>query len=77
MYDTEGNHLFLQRRRYNTHGYSSSAAQYFSANDLEPSIFNEECGWVDFPDDLDRVEFIREFADGELHISDLYVVNHR
>ena len=77
IYDTEGNHLFLQRRRYNTHGYSSSAAQYFSQDDLEPSIFNEECGWVDFPDDLDRIEFVREFTDGELHVSDLYVVNHR
>ena len=44
---------------------------------MEPTIFNEECAWVDYPDNLDRVEHMREFSKGDLHFADLYVVNHR
>jgi hypothetical protein len=44
---------------------------------LEPTVFNEECGWVDFPDDLSRIEFIDEFSSGEFHFADLYVTNHK
>jgi hypothetical protein len=44
---------------------------------FEPTIFNEECGWVDFPDNLDRIEYMREFTGGEFHLADLYVVNHK
>jgi len=77
IYDPEATHSFLSRRRYNEHGYSTVAAQYFKESELEPSLFNEECAWVDFPDDFDRVEFGREFSDGSFHIADLYVVNHK
>ena len=57
IYDTTLAHDFLGRRQYNEHGYSTAASQYFSQDTLEPTIFNEECGWADFPDDLDRIEF--------------------
>ena len=77
MYNSEAAHAFLTRRKYETHGYSTAANKYFKAGELEPTIFNEECGWVDFPDDLDRTEYSREFKEGEFHIADLYVVNHR
>lgn len=77
IYDSEAAHAFLSRRRYEEHGYSTSASKYFPAGALEPTVFNEECGWVDFPDDLDRAELAREFGQGELHIAELYVVNHR
>jgi hypothetical protein len=68
---------FLSRRKYEQHGYSTAASKYFAPGSLEPTVFNEECGWVDFPDDLDRTELGREFSHGEFHLSDLYVVNHR
>ena len=77
IYDPELVHSFLARRRYSEHGYSSAAAQYFSEGTLEPSVFNSECGWVDYPDDFDRIEFSKEFTDGEFHIADYYVVNHQ
>jgi hypothetical protein len=77
IYDPEVVHEFLGRRKYNEHGYSTVAQQYFSQDALEPTIFNEECGWADFPDDLDRIEFSREFGAGEFHFADLYVVNHK
>lgn len=76
IYNSEEAHAFLSRRRYDEHGYSTAAERYFPAGALEPSVFNEECGWVDFPDDLDRIEFMREFNSGEFHIADVYVVNH-
>jgi len=44
---------------------------------LEPTVFNEECAWVDYPDDLSRIEFLGEFSEGDIHFADLYVVNHR
>lgn len=53
------------------------AERYFPDGALEPSIFNEECGWVDYPDSLDRTEFMREFSSGDFHIADVYVVNHK
>mmetsp|Transcript_21053 Transcript_21053/g.32591 ORF Transcript_21053/g.32591 Transcript_21053/m.32591 type:complete len:309 (+) Transcript_21053:2716-3642(+) len=77
IYDPEATHEFLSRRKYNEHGYSTVAAQYFGVNSLEPTIFNEECAWVDYPDDLDRVEHTKEFRDGSFHLADLYVVNHK
>ena len=77
IYNNEAAHAFLARRQYNEHGYSKSAAQYFSEGDLEPTVFNEECGWVDFPDNLDRIEFAKEFSSGEFHFADLYVSNHK
>lgn len=77
IYDPTAAHTFLARKRYNEHGYSTSAAHYFSDGALEPTIFNEECGWVDFPDNLDRIEYMREFTGGEFHLADLYVVNHK
>jgi hypothetical protein len=77
MYNSERAHAFLARRRYNLDGYSTAAMQYFSPGDLEPTIFNEECGWVDYPDSLDRVEFMREYSTGDVHFADLYVVNHK
>lgn len=43
---------------------------------MEPTVFNTECSWVDYPDDFDRIEFAKEFHDGEFHVSDVYVVNH-
>ena len=46
-------------------------------NSLEPTFFNKECGWVDFPDNLDRTEFMKEFGSGEFHSADTYVVNHK
>lgn len=76
IYDPNLVHAFLSRRRYSEHGYSSAAAQYFSEDSLEPSVFNSECGWVDYPDDFDRIEYTKEFADGELHFADFFVVNH-
>lgn len=77
IYNDQAAHAFLARRRYNEHGYSTTAAQYFPEGALEPTVFNEECGWVDFPDDLDRVEFSKEFSSGEFHFADLYVTNHK
>ena len=77
IYDTGATHAFLARRRYDEHGYAPSAARYFSQGALEPTVFNEECGWVDYPDNLDRPEYMREFSKGEFHVADLYVVNHR
>jgi hypothetical protein len=38
-------------------GYSTKAAKVFPHGALEPRIFNEECGWVDLPDNLDRLEY--------------------
>jgi hypothetical protein len=32
---------------------------------------------VDFPDDLDKIEFMREHVNGRFHLADLYVVNHK
>lgn len=77
IYDSESANAFLARRRYDEHGYSTAVSQYFEAGSLEPTVFNEECAWVDFPDDLDRLEFSKSFEGGEFHISDVYVVNHR
>jgi hypothetical protein len=77
MYDPETVHDFLSRRHYDLHGYSTVIKRYFKQGDLEPTVFNEECAWVDFPDDLDRVELGREFLDGGFHIADLYTVNHK
>lgn len=77
MYNPEKLHQFLSRRKYDEKGYSTHASRYFSDDSLEPSVFNEECGWVDFPDNFDRTEFMREFSSGEFHISDTYVINHR
>lgn len=77
LYDDQAVHKFLTRKKYDEHGYSTAAQKYFSAGSLEPTVFNEECGWVDFPDDLDRLEFERAFKGGEFHISDVYVVNHK
>lgn len=77
IYDPALVHSFLTRRHYSEHGYSTAAAQYFSEGALEPSVFNSECGWVDYPDDFDRIEFSKEFADGELHFADFFVVNHQ
>ena len=78
IYDSSAVHAFLSRRKYEgEHGYATSAAKYFPAGALEPTVFNEECGWVDFPDDLYRVELGIEFSGSELHIADMYVVNHR
>lgn len=77
IYDSEAAHAFLSRRKYDEHGYSTTASKYFPLGSLEPTVFNEECGWVDFPDDLDRAELSREFGHGEFHIAELYVVNHR
>jgi len=51
--------------------------RYFPGGSLEPSIFNEECGWADFPDNFDRTEFMREFSSGDFHVADVYVVNHK
>ena len=59
IYDPEETHAFLSRRRYDEHGYSTVATRYFKQGELEPTVFNEECGWVDFPDDLDKIEFAR------------------
>lgn len=58
-------------------GFSNNAERYFSKDSLEPSYFNEECGWVDFPDDLGRIEFTKEFRSNEFHFADIYVVNHK
>jgi len=58
-------------------GFSNNAERYFSKESLEPSYFNEECGWVDFPDDLGRIEFTKEFRSNEFHFADIYVVNHK
>lgn len=77
IYDDKAAHAFLSRRRYSEHGYSSTADQYFPRGALEPTVFNEECGWVDFPDDLGRIEFTNEFSSGEFHFADLYVTNHK
>jgi len=77
IYDSEAAQAFLTRRKYADHGYSTTASKYFSEGALEPTVFNEECGWVDFPDDLDRAEIGREFSHGEFHLADLYVVNHK
>ena len=44
---------------------------------MEPTVFNEECAWVDYPDDLGRIEFMREFHGEDIHFADLYVVNHK
>lgn len=77
IYDSGAAHAFLARRRYDEHGYSTAASKYFAPGSLEPTIFNEECGWVDFPDDLDRLEFMKGFMGNEMHIADVYVVNHR
>lgn len=76
IYDQEASNTYLTRRKYNQ-GYSTAAKKYFPHGILEASVFNEECGWVDFPDDLDRIEFSREFKEGEFHFSDIYVVNHK
>lgn len=76
IYDPTSAHAFLARQRYNEHGYSKAAARYFSEGELEPTVFNEECGWVDFPDNFDRIEYMREFTGGEFHLADLFVVNH-
>jgi len=77
IYDPTSAHAFLARQRYNEHGYSTAAARYFSEGELEPTVFNEECGWVDFPDNFDRIEYMREFTGGEFHLADLFVVNHQ
>lgn len=77
IYDDKAAHAFLDRRQYSEHGYSTAAAQYFPRGALEPTVFNEECGWVDFPDDLGRIEFTNEFSSGEFHLADLYVTNHK
>jgi hypothetical protein len=77
MYDEEAVHAYLSRRKYDESGYTTAASKYFAPGELEPTVFNEECGWVDFPDDLDRAELSREFSHGEFHIADQYVVNHR
>jgi len=77
IYDSEAAHAFLSRKKYEEHGYSTSASKYFPPGSLEPTVFNEECGWVDFPDDIDRAELAREFGHGEFHLADVYVVNHR
>lgn len=77
IYNTEMQHSFLSRQRYDEHGYSTVAERYFPEDALEPSIFNEECGWVDYPDSFDRTELMREFSSGDFHIADTYVVNHK
>ena len=77
MYDSEAAHAYLQRKTYDMNGYSTAANKYFAKGELEPSVFNEQCGWVDFPDDLDRTEYQREFKNGEFHFADKYVVNHK
>jgi hypothetical protein len=77
IYDPEEVHNFLSRRKYDENGYSTVASRYFQKGELEPIIFNEECGWVDFPDDLNKIEFSKEFADGSFHIADFYVMNHK
>jgi hypothetical protein len=58
-------------------GYSTKAAKVFPHGALEPRIFNEECGWVDLPDNLDRLEYGQEFSSSEFHIADVYTVNHK
>lgn len=58
-------------------GYSMKAAKVFPHGALEPRIFNEECGWVDLPDNLDRLEYGQEFYSSEFHIADVYTVNHK
>jgi hypothetical protein len=77
IYDTEVQHAFLSRQRYDERGYSTVAERYFADGALEPSIFNEECGWADYPDSFDRTELMREFSSGDFHIADVYVVNHK
>jgi hypothetical protein len=77
IYDSDAVHAYLSRRKYEEQVYSTTASKYFAPGSLEPTVFNEECGWVDFPDDLDRAELSREFSHGDFHIADLYVVNHR
>ena len=77
MYDSDATHAFLSRRRYEESGYTMAVERYFEDDSLEPTIFNEECAWVDFPDDLERVEHMGQFEHGEFHIADTYVVNHK
>jgi hypothetical protein len=77
IYDTKTTRAFLERKRYHEHGYSTSVSRYFAPGTLEPQVFNEECAWVDYPDDLGRIEFMREFSTGDIHFADLYVVNHK
>lgn len=77
IYNTELQHAFLSRQRYDERGYSTVAERYFPDGALEPSIFNEECGWADYPDSFDRTEYMREFSSGDFHIADVYVVNHK
>lgn len=77
IYNTEMQHAFLSRQRYDERGYSTVAERYFPDGALEPSIFNEECGWADYPDSFDRTEHMREFSSGDFHIADVYVVNHK
>lgn len=77
IYDPKQIHEFLNRNHYELNGYSTKAERIFPKGQLEPSIFNEECGWVDYPDDLDRIEYMREFNTGEFHVADIYTVNHK
>jgi hypothetical protein len=77
IYDPRSIHAFLQRSHYDTNGYSTKATRYFPHGSLEPRIFNEECGWVDLPDNLDRLEYGREFTSSEFHVADVFTVNHK
>jgi hypothetical protein len=77
IYDPRAIHDFLQRSHYDLNGYSTKAAKAFPHGSLEPKIFNEECGWVDLPDDLSRLEYGKEFGSSEFHIADVYTVNHK
>ena len=77
IYDPKQIHEFLNRAHYSLNGYSTKAERYFPDGQLHPNIFNEECGWVDYPDDLDRIEYMREFRSGEFHVADVYTVNHK
>ena len=77
MYDPEQVHAYLSRKQYDVSGYSQVATRYFPKGKLEPTVFNEECAWVDFPDNLNKVEFSKQFLDGAFHIADQYVVNHK
>jgi hypothetical protein len=77
IYDPKLIHDFLNRKHYDMNGYSTKADRYFPAGSLEPRVFNEECGWVDLPDDLDRIEYGQEFRSSEFHIADVYTVNHK
>lgn len=70
IYDAAVDREYLSRRQYSLDGYQKSQNDRARIENAKP-----QCSWINFPEDLDRVEFMNGLG-GQFHVADYYTIHH-